>query len=91
MLQISVQYNEPNNFAPEHSFVVDDPADLAIMPRGSFVAFVGDVLAGANQRVLAHAMVSLGNGRVVGSNNGPIGGSSSRQIMELNSFVWDNG
>jgi hypothetical protein len=45
------------------------------VPGGCFVAFLGRHPSQPNHphRVLAHVMVSLGNGRAAGSNNGPIG------------------
>lgn len=65
---------------------------LLNIPTGSFIAFLATPLGGeANPEqglVLAHAMVYLGAGRAVGSNNFVIGGQPDWSVMDLNTLPW---
>lgn len=67
--------------------------ELQAVPPGSFIAFLGTPLGGeANPeqgRVLAHAMVYIGQGRAVGSNNGVIGGRPDWSVMDLATLPWN--
>ena len=63
------------------------------IPLGSFIAFLATPLAGGGNAeqglVLAHAMVYLGEGRAVGSNNGVIGGQGDWSVMDLSTLPWE--
>jgi hypothetical protein len=68
---------------------ITNAGDWSAVPGGCFVAFLG-TMHGA--RVLSHVMVSLGNGRAAGSNNGPIGEPADwRAINVGQSITWQDG
>ena len=62
-------------------------------PTGSFIAFLATPLGGEVKPeqglVLAHAMVYLGEGRAVGSNNGVIDGQADWSVMDLRELPWE--
>ena len=68
---------------------------LLNIPTGSFLGFLaGPLSEGENVEqgyVLAHAMVYIGAGRAVGSNNMVIGGDPDWSVMDLTTLPWVTG
>jgi len=76
------QANSFHAYMPPSGMRIFDNAEWQTVPEGCFVALIADALAGGGQ-VLAHAVVSLGNGQVAGSNNGCIGGPNTWTAYSL--------
>jgi hypothetical protein len=79
-------------FVPFDTDVVLTYEQLLNVPIGSLLGFLANPLAGeAGEQglVLAHAMVYLGAGRAVGSNNGVIGGQGDWSVMDLSTLPWN--
>jgi len=63
--------------------VVAGSVDFLQIPPGYFIAFCGNNLVGGGNRILSHVMVSLGNGKAAGSNNGLIDGRADWHTMQV--------
>jgi hypothetical protein len=74
-----------DSFAPvgAGAQVVAGPVDFLLIPPGCFIAFCGGSFVGGGTRVLSHVMVSLGNGKAAGSNNGLIDGRADWHTIQV--------
>lgn len=98
LLNANTQSNRPEAFVPEGSRPVTSMDEWDAIAPGCFVALLGPsyhsnpMSQDEGGRVLSHAMVSLGNGQMAGSNNGVIGFAGNWSILELdNRHTWLNG
>jgi hypothetical protein len=91
-LQINTHLLRPYDFVPQSSYLITNLADWDRIAAGCFVAFIGAPYSAGQGDVLAHVMVSLGSGLVVGSNNGPINGTPAWTIFNLRGVIgWGDG
>lgn len=98
LLNANVQSNNPSAFVPDGSDVIESQAAWDAIAPGCFVALLGPsyhsnpMSQDDEGRVLSHAMVSLGNGQMAGSNNGVIGFAGNWSLVELDErHTWQNG
>jgi hypothetical protein len=71
--------------------VITSQAEFLSIPAGCFIAFCGPNLGGGPARVLSHVMVSLGNGRAAGSNNGLVDGQANWHAINVPlRLFWNN-
>lgn len=91
-LRLGTTRNNYTTFLPPGSTRISNQAQWDNIPAGQFVGLVGDDVVNPGQNILAHAMVSLGNGWMAGTNNGPIGLDGDWTSFQLNaSHSWNNG
>jgi hypothetical protein len=71
--------------------VISSQAQFLSIPAGCFIAFCGPNLGGGPGRVLSHVMVSLGNGRAAGANNGLLDGQANWHAINVHQrLFWKN-
>ncbi len=91
-MQRKTTYEDPSAFVPVGSDIITTQAEWDAIAPGAFVALLGSPMGGSTGRVLSHAMVSLGNGEMAGSNNGVIGFSPAWTTLTLDGrHTWQNG
>jgi hypothetical protein len=96
LMQASTASNNFTAFVPAGSTPVRSQAEWDALAPGLFVALLGapfdnPMSQAEDGRLLSHAMISLGNGEMAGSNNGVIGFAGNWSTFSLDGrHTWQN-
>lgn len=97
LMKASTRSNNAAPFVPAGSDVISNQQEWDAIAPGCFVALLGapfdnPMSQNDDGRLLAHAMLSVGNGRMAGSNNGVIGFNPNWSTFALDHrHTWANG